>query len=63
MAEIAARLNLPEGTVYSWLHKQRLPARRVVAAWHRLWLVRLEDVETLLQQRTAGGRLPPRSAP
>ena len=45
VTEVAARLNLPEGTVYNWLYKGRLPARRVVAAWHTLWLVRLEEVE------------------
>jgi excisionase family DNA binding protein len=45
VTEIAARLNLPEGTVYNWLYKGRLSARRVEAAWHTLWLVRLEDVE------------------
>ena len=62
VAEIAARLNLPEGTVYNWLYKGRLPARRVVAAWHTLWLVRLEDVEALLRQRAGAARLPPRRA-
>jgi excisionase family DNA binding protein len=62
VAEIAARLNLPEGTVYHWLYKGRLPARRVVAAWHTLWLVRLEDVEALLRQRAGATRLPPRQA-
>ena len=60
VAEIAARLNLPEGTVCNWLYKGRLPARRVVAAWHTLWLVRLEDVEALLRQRAGAARLPPR---
>jgi excisionase family DNA binding protein len=58
VTEIAARLNLPEGTVYNWIYQQRLPARRVPAAWHTLWLIRIEDVEALLRQRTAGGRLP-----
>jgi excisionase family DNA binding protein len=62
VAEIAARLNLPEGTVYDWLYKGRLPARRVVAAWHTLWLVRLEDAEALLRQRAGAARLPPRRA-
>ena len=60
--EVAARLNLPEGTVYNWLYKGRLPARRVVAAWHTLWLVRLEDVKALLRQRAGAARLPPRPA-
>lgn len=59
VTEIAARLDMPEGTIYSWIYKQRLPGRRVVAGWHSLWLVRLEDVEALLHQRGAGGRLPP----
>jgi excisionase family DNA binding protein len=62
VTEVAARLNLPEGTVYNWLCKGRLPARRVVAAWHTLWLVRLEEVEALLRQRAGAARLPPRSA-
>jgi excisionase family DNA binding protein len=62
VTEIAARLNLPEGTVYNWLYKGRLSARRVEAAWHTLWLVRLEDVEALLQQRAGAARLPPRPA-
>ena len=59
VTEIAARLDMPEGTIYSWIYKQRLPGRRVVAGWHSLWLVRLDDVEALLHQRGAGGRLPP----
>jgi excisionase family DNA binding protein len=62
VSEVAARLNLPEGTVYNWLYKGRLPARRIVAAWHTLWLVRLEEVEALLRQRAGSARLPPRSA-
>ena len=62
VSEIAVRLNLPEGTVYNWLYKARLPARRVEAAWHRLWLVRLEDAEALLRQRAGAARLPPRPA-
>ena len=61
-AEIAGRLNMPEGTVYSWLYKDRLPARRAEAANRSLWLIRLEDVERLLRQRGPGGRLPPRQA-
>ena len=40
VTEVAARLNLPEGTVYNWLYKGQLPARRVVAACSTLWLVR-----------------------
>lgn len=63
VAEATARLNLPEGTIYAWLHNRRLLARRAAAAWHALWLVRLEDVEALLRQRGAGGRLPPKSIP
>ena len=59
VTEIASRLNLPEGTVYNWLYKGRLPARRVEAAWHTLWLVRLEDVKALLQQRMGAALLPP----
>jgi len=62
VTEIASRLNLPEGTVYNWLYKGRLPARRVAAAWHTLWLVRLEEVEALLRQRAGAARLLPRSA-
>jgi hypothetical protein len=60
VAEIAAHLNMPEGTIYSWLYKQRLPARRVEAAERSLWLVQLKEVQQLLGQRGAGGRLPPR---
>jgi hypothetical protein len=62
VTEITARLNLPEGTIYCWIYKRRLPARRVKAAWHTLYLVRLGDVERLLHERTRGGRLPPRPA-
>lgn len=58
VAEAAARLNLPEGTIYCWLHKQRLPARRVTSGWHTLWLLRLDDAEQLMSTRTPGGRLP-----
>jgi excisionase family DNA binding protein len=60
VAEIAAQLNMPEGTIYSWLYKQRLTARRVEAADRSLWLVRLGEVQQLLSQRGAGGRLPTR---
>jgi excisionase family DNA binding protein len=63
VTEIAARLKLPEGTIYSWLYKRRLPSRRVIAGWHNLWLVHLEDVETLLQQRGGSSRLPPVQKP
>jgi excisionase family DNA binding protein len=59
-AEIAARLNMPEHTVYTWIYKGRLAARRAVAADRNLWLVRLDDVEQLLRQRGPGGRLPPK---
>jgi excisionase family DNA binding protein len=59
-AEIAARLNMTEGTIYLWVYKARLPARRAEAADRSLWLIRLEDVEQLLRQRGPGGRLPPR---
>ena len=62
VAEAAARLNLPEGTIYCWLHKQRLPARRVTAGWHTLWLLRLEDAERLTSERSPGGRLPAASS-
>jgi DNA invertase Pin-like site-specific DNA recombinase len=62
-AEIAARLNMPEGTIYSWLYKDRLPARRAEAADRSLWLIRIEEVERLLRQRGPGGRLPPRQPP
>jgi DNA invertase Pin-like site-specific DNA recombinase len=61
VSEIAARLNLPEGTIYCWLYKRRLPVRRVKAAWHMVYLLRLNDVEKLLREQTRGGRLPPRS--
>ncbi|HEX2940434.1 MAG TPA: recombinase family protein [Rhodopila sp.] len=60
VAEIAARLNIPEGTIYCSLYKQRLPARRVEAAERSLWLVRLSEVQQLLRQRGIGGRLPSR---
>ena len=61
--EIAARLNMPEVTVYTWIYKGRLAARRAEAADRSLWLLRLDDVERLLCQRGPGGRLPPRQAP
>jgi DNA invertase Pin-like site-specific DNA recombinase len=63
VTEIAARLNIPEGTIYSWVYKHLLPVRRVKAAWHTLYLLHLSDVEQLLRGRTKGGRLPARSAP
>ena len=50
-AEIAGRLNIPESTIYCWIYKQRLPARRAEAAERSLWLVRLADVQRLLRQR------------
>src|SRR6195952_4164959 len=63
VAEIAAHLNIPEGTIYSWIYKNRLSVRRIKAAWHTLHLLHLSDVEQLLRERTQGGRLPARSAP
>lgn len=60
VAEIAAHLDMPEGTIYSWLYKQRLPARRVEAAERSLWLIRLKEVQHLLSKRGGGGRLPSR---
>jgi hypothetical protein len=63
VAEIAAHLNIPEGTIYSWVYKQRLSVRRVKAAWHTLYLLHSSDVEQLLRERTKGGRLPARPAP
>ncbi|GAC1547217.1 MAG: hypothetical protein NVS2B7_22840 [Herpetosiphon sp.] len=63
VAEIAGRLNLPEGTVYAWLYKHRLPARRVEVADRSLWLIRLEDVQKLLRSRGTSGRLPPVTSP
>jgi len=62
VAEIAAHLNIPEGTIYSGVYKHRLPVRRVKAAWHTLYLLHLGDVEQLLRGRTQGGRLPARPA-
>jgi len=58
--EIAARLNMAPVTVYTWVYKGQVAARRVVAADRSLWLVKLTDVEQLLQQRGPGGRLPPK---
>jgi excisionase family DNA binding protein len=62
-AEIAARLNMPEHTVYTWIYKGRLTARQAMAADRSLWLVRLDEVEQLLRQRGPGGRLPPKRTP
>ena len=59
--EVAARLNLPEITVYTWIYKQRLEGRRVEVADRSLWLVRLDDAERLVSQRGPGGRLPPKA--
>lgn len=58
--EIAARLNMPEVTLYTWIYKGRLAARRAEAADRSLWLVKLDDVEHLIRQRGPSGRLPPR---
>jgi hypothetical protein len=58
--EIAARLNMAPITVYTWIYKGRLTARRAAAADRSLWLVRLDEVEHLLRQRGRGGRLPAR---
>jgi hypothetical protein len=58
--EIAARLNMAPVTVYTWIYKGRLTARRAAAADRSLWLVRLDEVEHLLRQRGRGGRLPAR---
>jgi DNA invertase Pin-like site-specific DNA recombinase len=56
VAELSARMNLPEGTIYTWLHKGWLPARRITAANRVLWLVRHQDAERLHRQRKAEGR-------
>jgi DNA invertase Pin-like site-specific DNA recombinase len=64
VAELSTKMRLPEGTIYSWLHKGWLPARRIMAANHALWLARQEDALRLQRQRTAEGqRRTPYTAP
>jgi DNA invertase Pin-like site-specific DNA recombinase len=43
VAELSVRLQVPQGTIYRWLHKGLVPARKVTAVNHELWLVRLDD--------------------
>jgi hypothetical protein len=56
VAELSARLHIPDMTLYSWIYKGWRPARKVVAAHHALWLVRLDEVLALQAQRKAEGR-------
>lgn len=43
VAELSVRLGVPEGTIYRWLHKRLIPARKTCAVNHDLWLVKLRD--------------------
>ena len=43
VAELSVRLDVPEGTIYRWLHTGQLKARKTTAVRHDLWLVRLQD--------------------
>ncbi|MBK3735624.1 DNA-binding protein [Azospirillum brasilense] len=51
VAELSVRLGVPEGTIYRWLYKGLVPARRAPAVSQNLWLVRLEDALAHDQQR------------
>ena len=51
VAELSVRLGVPEGTIYRWLHKGLVPARKTVAVNHDLWLVRLDDALAHDRQR------------
>jgi DNA invertase Pin-like site-specific DNA recombinase len=44
VAELSVRLGIPEGTIYRWLHKGLVPARKTCAVNHDLWMVKLQDV-------------------
>ncbi|WP_408906335.1 helix-turn-helix domain-containing protein [Muricoccus nepalensis] len=62
VTEVAARLNMPEGSLYTWIYKGRLGARRVEVGDRPVYLVRLDDVQHLFRQRGPGGCLPPRTS-
>ena len=62
VTEVAARLNMPEGSLYTWIYKGRLAARRVEVGDRPVYLVRLDDVQHLFRQRGPGGCLPPRTS-
>lgn len=51
VAELSVRLGVPEGTIYRWLYKGLVPARRAPAVSQNLWLVRLDDALAHDQQR------------
>ena len=51
VAELSVRLGVPEGTIYRWLHKGLVPARKTVAVNHDLWLVHLDDALAHDRQR------------
>ena len=61
VAELSARLGVPEGTICRWLHKGLVPARKTTALNRDLWLVRLEDA--LAHDRQRRPRRPTTIAP
>lgn len=56
VAELSARLGIPEGTIYRWLYVGAVPARKVSAVNRDLWLLPLQDA--LAYDRTRHIRKP-----
>ena len=51
LPELAYRLKMPQPTLYAWLRKGRLQARKITSHSHPLWLVKVNESE--LQQLQA----------
>lgn len=58
VSELAPELDLPVGTIYSWIRNGWLPVRRVYASFRELCFVRKSDAQSLAAKRRASARLP-----
>ena len=45
MSELAARLAMPQATLYHWIQRGVVEARKVRVLTHTLWLIRADEAE------------------
>ena len=57
LAELSHRLDRPQPTLYRWLHRGILKARRVIQQGHPLWLIQADtnELERLRSRHDATG--------
>jgi DNA invertase Pin-like site-specific DNA recombinase len=57
--ELVVRLGIPYSTIYSWIQRGAVTARKVPVLTHNLWLIRVDEAElSLLRQRRHGTAIP-----